>query len=90
MKNLEKLNRKSASPAPAPYFNLLFLFFRFPPSGGGNQNLLPPPFKKGRGCQLCDVNDEILSRDSNYIVDMVMRAKFQFYKDLNRNRFFEG
>ena len=49
MKNLEKLNRKSASPAPAPYFNLLFLFFRFPPSGGGNQNLLPPPLKRVGG-----------------------------------------
>ena len=94
MKNPEKLNRKSASPplrrpAPAPYFNLTFLFFRFPPSGGGNQNLLPPLKRVGRS-QLCDVNDEILSRDSNYIVDMVMLAKFQFYKDLNRNRFFEG
>ena len=39
MINLEKLNRKSASPpflrrtAPAPYFQPLFLIFRLPPPG---------------------------------------------------------
>ena len=32
-------------PAPAPTPK----FFRFPASGGGNQNLLPLPFKKKRG-----------------------------------------
>ena len=34
-------------PASAPYFHPLFLIFQTPlPSGGGNQNLLPPAFKK--------------------------------------------
>ena len=33
--------------APAPNFHVLFKFFRFPPpSTGGNQDLLPPTFKK--------------------------------------------
>ena len=39
-------------PAPAPYFHPLFLIFQIPPSGGGNQNLLPPTLKRaerGRG-----------------------------------------
>ena len=38
-------------PAPAPYFHPFFKFFRFSPplSGEGDQNLLPPPLKKGGG-----------------------------------------
>ena len=44
-------------PAPAPYFHPLFLIFQIPPSGGGNQNLLPPTLKRaerGRGgSKLC-------------------------------------
>ena len=38
------LLRESAS---APYFHPLFLIFQIPPSGGGNQNLLPPALKQG-------------------------------------------
>ena len=33
-------------PAPAPYFHPLLKFFRFLPSGGGNQNLLAPLLNK--------------------------------------------
>ena len=36
-------------PAPAPYFHLLFLIFQIPTLGGGNQNLLSPTLKRGRG-----------------------------------------
>ena len=50
------LKRKSVSPppilrrpAPALYFHSLCLIFQIPPSGGGNQNLLPSPFKEGGG-----------------------------------------
>ena len=36
-------------PTPAPYFHPLFLIFQIPPpSGGGNQHLLPP-LKGGKG-----------------------------------------
>ena len=54
MMNLEKmkLGKLSAPPppyTPGPYFNPLFFNFADPPSGGDNQNLLPPFKKRGGG-----------------------------------------
>ena len=52
MSPLKRLRR----PAPAPYFHPIFIIFQIPPSGEGNQNLLPPPLKKVVGPNYDDLN----------------------------------
>ena len=52
-------------PAPAPYFHPFFNFSDLPSPGGRNQNLLPTPFKKKGGSELCltNVNNRLIDLD---------------------------
>ena len=79
LEKLKKLNRKCARlqpllrrPSPVSYFRSLFLFFQIPlPSGGVNQNLLPPPPLLNRavggegGSKLCLTTKKIKIKKKN-------------------------
>ena len=104
---MKKLNRKSvrtpppplSRPAPATYFHPFFNFFRFPPpSGVGNQNLLPPPLKNGGGGEIqtmiiliLDVNNSIIYTTdchmqfyyTHFCVHMIFLLKLKIFLDKN-------